>query len=180
MKFTTFDIEGLVLIEPLLLNDDRGYFFESYHKNRFENAGLNLNFVQDNESCSAKNVLRGLHYQIAPYEQGKLVRVICGAALDVVVDIRAKSKTFGKYVKVLLDDKQKNMLWIPPGFAHGFLSLIENTVFVYKCTNFYNKASEKGIFWNDPEIGIDWGIKDPLVSPKDLELPLLKQAEYAF
>lgn len=174
MKFTPLDINGLVLIEPKILNDSRGYFFESWHEKRFAEAGLKLNFVQDNESCSAKNVLRGFHFQVAPYEQGKLVRVIKGAALDVVVDIRKNSPSYGKHLKVMLDDKQRNMLWIPPGFAHGFLSMEDNTVFVYKCTGIYDKAAEKGIRWNDPDLNIDWGITDPLVSDKDLELPLFK------
>ncbi|MEO5570923.1 MAG: dTDP-4-dehydrorhamnose 3,5-epimerase [Bacteroidia bacterium] len=175
MKFTPLELKGLVLIEPKILTDNRGYFFESWHEKRFADAGLNLNFVQDNESCSAKGVLRGFHFQIPPYEQGKLVRVVKGSALDIVVDIRKSSQTYGKHYKVLLDDKQRNVLWIPPGFAHGFLSMEENTVFVYKCTNFYDKPSEKGILWNDPELDIDWGINNPLVSDKDLELPGLKE-----
>jgi dTDP-4-dehydrorhamnose 3,5-epimerase len=170
MKFTQVELQGLVLIEPKILTDSRGYFFESWHEKRFVEAGLQTNFVQDNESCSLKGVLRGFHFQIAPYEQGKLVRVVKGSALDVVVDIRKNSESYGKHYKVVLDDRQRNMLWIPPGFAHGFLSLEDNTVFVYKCTNFYDKPSEKGILWNDPDLNIDWGIKHPLVSDKDLEL----------
>ncbi|MEP7169233.1 MAG: dTDP-4-dehydrorhamnose 3,5-epimerase [Bacteroidota bacterium] len=174
MKFTSLELNGLVLIEPKLLSDSRGYFFESWHEKKFAEGGLKLNFVQDNESCSSKGVLRGFHFQIPPYEQGKLVRVIKGAALDVVVDIRKKSPTYGKHYKVVLDDKQRNMLWIPAGFAHGFLSMQDDTVFVYKCTGFYDKASEKGILWNDPDLNIDWGVSSPLVSEKDLELMRIK------
>jgi dTDP-4-dehydrorhamnose 3,5-epimerase len=180
MKFIPLELNGLVLIEPKILADDRGYFFESYHEKKFADAGLKLIFLQDNESCSAKNVLRGLHFQIPPFEQGKLVRVIKGAALDVVVDIRKNSSTFGKYCKVILDDRQRNMLWIPAGFAHGFISLEENTVFVYKCTNVYDKASERGINWNDPQLNIDWGVPHPLISEKDLALPLLKGMKNLF
>jgi dTDP-4-dehydrorhamnose 3,5-epimerase len=175
MKFTPLELNGLVLIEPKILTDSRGYFFESWHEKRFIEAGLNLNFVQDNESCSSKGVLRGFHFQIAPYEQGKLVRVIKGAALDVVVDIRKNSPGYGKHYKVVLDERQRNMLWIPAGFAHGFLSLEDNTVFVYKCTNFYDKTSEKGILWNDPDLNIDWGVSNPLVSDKDMELTKFKE-----
>ena len=174
MKFTPVDIKGLVLIEPAILTDNRGYFFESWHEKKFAAGGLDLNFVQDNESCSAKGVLRGFHFQIPPFEQGKLVRVVKGAALDIVVDIRKNSPDYGKHFKVVLDDKKKNMLWIPPGFAHGFLSMEDNTVFVYKCTNFYDKPSEKGLLWNDAELNIDWGISNPLVSDKDMELSTFK------
>jgi dTDP-4-dehydrorhamnose 3,5-epimerase len=175
MKFTSPGLKGLVLIEPKILADSRGYFFESWHEKRFADAGLNLKFVQDNESCSAKGVLRGFHFQVPPYDQGKLVRVVKGAALDIVIDIRKNSAEYGKHYKVVLDDKQRNILWIPPGFAHGFLSMADDTVFVYKCTNFYDKSSEKGILWNDPDLNIDWGISHPLVSDKDLELPRLKE-----
>ena len=174
MTFKPLQLEGLVLIEPKILTDSRGYFFESWHEKRFADNGLNLSFVQDNESCSAKNVLRGFHFQISPFDQGKLVRVIKGAVMDVIVDVRKNSATYGKHLKVLLDDKERKMLWIPSGFAHGFLSLEENSVFVYKCTNVYDKASEKGILWNDPDLNIDWGITHPLVSEKDMELPRLK------
>jgi|SRR6185436_10520694 len=174
MQFIPLELKGLVLIEPKILADSRGYFFESYHEKRFADAGLKLNFVQDNESCSAKGVLRGFHFQVPPMDQGKLVRVIKGAALDIVIDIRKNSPGYGMHYKVVLDDKKRNMLWIPPGFAHGFLSLENDTVFVYKCTNFYDKLSEKGILWNDPDLKIDWGISQPLVSDKDLDLLLFK------
>ncbi len=180
MRFSTLSLEGLILIEPNVKKDARGYFFESYHKLRFEKAGLDLNFVQDNESCSSKGTLRGLHYQLPPFEQGKLVRVSKGAAIDVMVDIRKNSATFGKHCKVLLDDVKRNMLWIPPGFAHGFLSLTDNTLFLYKCTNYYDQASERGIAWNDPELNIDWEIESPLVSEKDRNLPVLKDMELIF
>jgi dTDP-4-dehydrorhamnose 3,5-epimerase len=174
MTFKPLELQGLVLIEPKILTDSRGYFFESYHEKRFADNGLHLNFVQDNESCSAKGVLRGFHFQVPPFDQGKLVRVIKGSVMDVIVDIRRNSSTYGKHLKVLLDDKDRKMLWIPSGYAHGFLSLEDDSVFVYKCTNVYNKESEKGILWNDAELGVDWGIDNPLVSDKDLELPRLK------
>jgi dTDP-4-dehydrorhamnose 3,5-epimerase len=180
MKFSPLSLEGLVLIEPNVKADARGYFFESYHRLRFETAGLDLHFVQDNESCSAKGTLRGLHYQLPPFEQGKLVRVSKGAAIDVMVDIRKNSMTFGKHCKVLLDDVSRNILWIPPGFAHGFVSLSDNTLFLYKCTNYYNQASERGIAWNDPELNIEWEIETPLVSEKDRNLPTLKDIELVF
>jgi dTDP-4-dehydrorhamnose 3,5-epimerase len=167
MKFTTTPLEGLLIIRPDVFDDDRGYFFESYNHEKFLAAGLDLKFVQDNESKSKKGVLRGLHYQAPPFEQGKLVRVISGSAMDVAVDIRKNSPTYGKWTSVVLSDKNKLMFWIPAGFAHGFITLEDDTVFFYKCTNVYNKASEGGIIWNDPDLNIDWGIRDPAVSARD-------------
>jgi dTDP-4-dehydrorhamnose 3,5-epimerase len=179
MEFKTHALKGIVEITPRILEDRRGLFFESYNENTFKKNGLDLTFVQDNHSFSYKNVLRGLHFQKPPFEQGKLVRVIKGKVLDVVVDIRPKSPTFGEHLKVELDEKRGNMLWIPAGFAHGFLTL-EDTIFVYKCTNFYNKASEDGIIWNDDALQIDWGIENPITSDKDLEYKPFTENKGAF
>lgn len=171
MNFKKLSIEGLVVIEPKLFTDDRGYFYETYNKNIFIENGLDLDFLQDNESLSSKGVLRGLHFQNPPYGQGKLIRVGSGSILDIAVDIRKESSTYGKYEAVVLSDKNKLMFWVPPGFAHGFLSLEENTKLLYKCTNVYNKEAESGIIWDDQELNIDWNYKNPLVSEKDNELP---------
>jgi dTDP-4-dehydrorhamnose 3,5-epimerase len=162
-------IEGLVLIEPIVFRDDRGYFFESFQKEKFQALGIDVDFLQDNESMSQKNVLRGLHFQIPPFAQGKLVRVVRGSVLDVAVDIRRKSKTYGKWESSVLSAENKLMMWIPEGFAHGFITLEDDTIFQYKCTNYYNKESECGIIWNDPDLKIDWGIDKPMVSEKDLK-----------
>ncbi len=175
MEIKRCAIEGLIEIQPRLFHDPRGYFLESYNVEAFEKAGLPTNFVQDNQSLSSAGVLRGLHFQAPPFAQGKLVRVITGKALDVVVDIRKSSSTYGQHHKVLLDSKLQNMFYVPPGFAHGFLTLEDNTIFAYKCTNIYNKASEGGLLWNDSDLGIDWGIKNPLVSDKDQIQPSLAQ-----
>ncbi len=173
-------IDGLVVIKPRVFEDERGYFFESWNKLSAEKAGVNLEFVQDNESLSQKGVLRGLHFQAPPFEQGKLVRVIKGAVLDVAVDIRKGSPTYGSYHKELLSGENKTQFWIPPGFAHGFLTLENDTIFAYKCTNLYNKASEGSVIWNDPDINIDWGIDNPTLSEKDIEAPLLKDFKSPF
>ncbi|RFS18005.1 dTDP-4-dehydrorhamnose 3,5-epimerase [Emticicia sp. C21] len=173
MEFRKTSIEGLIEVLPRIFGDERGYFLESYHKEAFSNNGIPFEFVQDNQSLSSAGVLRGLHFQAEPHAQGKLVRVIIGKALDVAVDLRPGSPTFGKHEKFLLDAKTQNMVYIPAGFAHGFLAL-EQCLFTYKCTNFYNKASEGGIIWNDPDLGIDWGIENPNISQKDLELPKFK------
>lgn len=173
MEFRKTSIEGLIEVLPRIFGDERGYFLESYHKQAFADNGIPFEFVQDNQSLSSAGVLRGLHFQSEPHAQGKLVRVIIGKALDVAVDLRPGSPTFGKHEKFLLDSKTQNMVYIPAGFAHGFLAL-EQCLFTYKCTNFYNKASEGGIIWNDPDLGIDWGIENPNISQKDLELPQFK------
>ena len=170
MKFTPLSIEGLILIEPTLYNDSRGFFFESYNQRLFDQNGIKFPFVQDNQSRSRKNVIRGLHFQVMPFEQGKLVSVLKGSVLDVAVDIRKGSSTFGKHISVELNEDNNHILWIPPGFAHGFSVLEDNTVFTYKCTNFYNKACEKGIIFNDSFLNIDWGVKSPIISEKDLQL----------
>lgn len=173
MEFRKTSIEGLIEVLPRIFGDERGYFLESYHKEAFSENGIPFDFVQDNQSLSSAGVLRGLHFQREPHSQGKLVRVIMGKALDVAVDLRPGSPTFGKHEKFLLDAKTQNMVYIPTGFAHGFLAL-EQCLFTYKCTSFYNKASEGGIIWNDPDLGIDWGIENPNISQKDLELPQFK------
>ena len=170
MVFKQTSIEGLIEIYPRIFEDERGHFFESYQLETFTKNGIPFEFVQDNQSFSSAGVLRGLHYQNKPFAQGKLVRVILGKAIDVAVDLRPDSPTFGKYEKFLLDATLQNMVYIPEGFGHGFAAL-ENCVFTYKCTNVYNKASESGIIWNDPDLAIDWEIKMPNVSQKDLELP---------
>jgi dTDP-4-dehydrorhamnose 3,5-epimerase len=168
MELINTGIEGLWVIKPKVFSDPRGYFFESYNKELFEKNGLHLNFVQDNQSLSHRKVLRGLHFQNPPFAQGKLVRVITGAVYDVAVDIRKGSPTYGKYFGENLTADNKLMMYIPEGFAHGFLTLEDNTIFSYKCTNFYNKASEDSIKWNDTDIGIKWNIEDPLLSEKDI------------
>lgn len=167
MKITETPFKGLFIIEPSVFEDDRGYFLESWNQQKFRENGLDFTFVQDNQSMSSANVLRGLHFQLPPWEQGKLIRVFQGSVLDVAVDLRKDQPTFGKHFSLVMTGKLKNMLWIPPGFAHGFLTLEDHTVFFYKSTNFYNRESDSGIFWNDPDLGIDWGIEDPTVSEKD-------------
>jgi dTDP-4-dehydrorhamnose 3,5-epimerase len=174
MIFLKGELEGLFEIQPRVFEDERGFFFESYSKKVFEENGLNENFVQDNQSFSIPGVLRGLHFQNPPYAQGKLVSVLKGKVLDVAVDIRRHSPTFGKYQLFEISDQKKNMVYIPAGFAHGFVA-IEPSIFCYKCTNLYNKQSEGGIRWNDPDLNINWGIKNPIVSSKDMELPTLNQ-----
>lgn len=166
-------IEGLIELIPRVFDDERGHFFESYNKALFASLGLPMAFVQDNQSFSTKGVLRGLHMQNEPFAQGKLVRVITGQVLDVAVDLRLGSPTFGQYETFLLDAKLANMAYIPEGFAHGFVALTD-AIFSYKCTNVYNKAAESGILWNDPDLAIDWGISTPNVSEKDRELKSLR------
>ncbi len=167
MKIIKTEIPDVLIIKPDVYEDERGYFFESYNKEKFKASGIEQDFVQDNESKSQKGVLRGLHFQKPPYAQGKLVRVMKGAVLDVAVDIRKKSPYYSKWVSIVLTDKNKWMYWVPKGFAHGFVTLENNTVFFYKCTNVYNKQSEGGIFWNDPDLNIKWNIENPILSEKD-------------
>lgn len=168
MEVIETKIPDLVIIKPTVFQDDRGYFFESYNKEKFLSKGIDQNFVQDNESKSMKGVLRGLHFQKPPFSQGKLVRVMKGAVLDVAVDLRKKSPTFGQWESIVLTDENKFMYWVPPGFAHGFVTLEDHTVFFYKCTNVYNKESEGSLRWNDPTLNIDWGdIAEPILSGKD-------------
>lgn len=180
MDVTTFKIQGPLLIKPRIFRDDRGYFYESYNAPVFNKDGIAAVFVQDNQSASLKNVLRGLHFQAPPFDQGKLVRVVKGAVHDVAVDIRKGSPTYGQHLKVELTEENKFMFWIPPGFAHGFLSLENDTLFLYKCTNVYDKQSEGGLLWNDPDLNIDWGVSEPLVSEKDMELSAWKNFNSPF
>jgi len=180
MEFKTFDITGVVEIIPKKFGDARGLFFESYSYKVFAEAGIDVNFVQDNQSLSQKGVLRGLHFQRPPYAQGKLVRVTTGSVLDVAVDIRKSSPTYGQAVTCKLDAAQHNMLYIPPGFAHGFVALQDNTTFLYKCTDYYQPAAEGGIIWNDPELNINWNIENPLISAKDAVLPRLTHFDSPF
>ncbi|MCC6372447.1 MAG: dTDP-4-dehydrorhamnose 3,5-epimerase [Bacteroidia bacterium] len=174
MEIIETKLKGVVVLKPKVFADARGYFFESYNYNLFKQAGLDLNFVQDNQSLSQKGVLRGLHFQNNPHAQGKLVRVITGAVFDVAVDIRKNSPTYGQWFGLELSEENKWMMYIPEGFAHGFATLRDNTVFSYKCTNFYNKASEDCILWNDEQLAIDWNIENPLLSEKDMQGKLFK------
>jgi dTDP-4-dehydrorhamnose 3,5-epimerase len=180
MEFEPTAIPEVVLIRPKVFGDPRGYFFESWEEQKFAAAGLGMKFVQDNESRSARNILRGLHYQIQQ-TQGKLVRVVTGAVFDVVVDIRRSSASFGRWVGVTLSEENHHMLWVPPGFAHGFLVLSEAAHFVYRCTDFWAPAHERAIAWNDPDLGIDWPLPQgvqPLLSAKDAVAKSFRDAEY--
>ena len=179
MKVTPLNIPDVLLIEPQVFGDDRGFFYESFNQNKFEEAiGKKINFVQDNHSKSVKGVLRGLHYQLTPKAQGKLVRVIQGEVFDVAVDLRQSSPTFGKWVGEILSGDNKRQLWIPEGFAHGFLTLSDTAEFLYKTTDFYSKDHEEAIQWNDKTIGIDWPIKEVSLSSKDSAAVSFKEAKY--
>ena len=168
MEVKKTKISGVFLIKPQVFKDNRGHFFESFNSKKFnESTGLDVQFVQDNQSLSSKNVLRGLHFQHPPFSQAKLVSVIKGEVLDVVVDIRKESDTFGEYIAENLNEENHHQLFIPEGMAHGFLTLKDDTIFSYKCSNYYDKSSEDGIIWNDGNLKIDWKIKNPLVSEKD-------------
>lgn len=176
MRVQKTDIEGVLIVEPTVHGDQRGYFMESFSERDFEAAtGLTVRFVQDNESRSRRGVLRGLHFQREPYAQAKLVRVVQGRVLDVAVDIRPGSATFGKYVTVELSAENHRQLFIPKGFAHGYVVLEEDTVFQYKCDEYYHPESEDGIAWNDPQIGIEWGVEESevVISQKDMNRKLL-------
>jgi len=171
MKVESFHIEGPLLFTPNVFGDSRGHFFESYSKEFFSKHGVENDFVQDNQSLSNKGTLRGLHFQAPPFDQGKLVRVSRGTVIDIIVDIRKSSPTYGQNVAIELSESNFKLFWVPPGFAHGFSVLEDNTVFQYKCTNYYNKPSEGGVFYNDPELKLNWQINEPIVSEKDLILP---------
>jgi dTDP-4-dehydrorhamnose 3,5-epimerase len=175
--FTPLTISDVILIKPKSFPDNRGYFLESFKASDFEKANLPSHFVQDNFSFSKKNVIRGLHYQKNPKAQGKLVSVLKGSVWDVAVDIRRESPTCLKWLAAKLSDKNHNMLYIPPGFAHGFIALTDDVHLLYKCTNEYAPESDAGIRWNDPDIAITWPAGNPIVSPKDAELPLLQYVE---
>ena len=179
MNVIKTDIDGLLIIEPKIFNDSRGYFFESYTKSRYSSLGIGADFVQDNESSSSYGVVRGLHYQLPPYSQSKLVRVIYGNVLDVAVDLRRQSPTFGRYFSVELSHEIKRQLFIPKGFAHGFAVLSERAVFAYKCDNYYAPEYERGILFNDPSLSIDWKIpaEKMIISDKDRKYPNFENAE---
>lgn len=181
MNIETFDISGLALIETRQFKDERGYFFESFNQTLFEEAiGKKINFVQDNISVSKKGVIRGLHLQAAPFAQGKLVRVLKGSVIDVAVDIRKDSPTYGKSVSVFLSAENGKQFWIPAGFAHGFSALEEDTIFSYKCTNFYSPVSEMGIRFDDPTLAIDWKVEKIIVNEKDYANSFFKDFESPF
>ena len=167
MNFVKTEIEGLIVIEPKVFKDDRGYFYESYNYDLFRINGVEDVFVQDNESLSQKNVLRGLHFQKPPYSQAKLIRVVQGKVLDVAVDLRKNSKTYGKHCAIELSSENKKMFYIPEGFAHGFLTLEDDTIFSYKCSGFYNPSSEDALLWNDKYLNINWNVENPILSEKD-------------
>ncbi|MCH5599082.1 dTDP-4-dehydrorhamnose 3,5-epimerase [Niabella ginsengisoli] len=182
MSFTKTPLDGLLVFEPRIFEDNRGHFFEAYNKSLFEAEGLQYNFVQDNQSFSKYGTIRGLHYQQNPYAQCKLVRVLHGSILDVAVDIRKKSATYGKVFSIELTEENKKQLLIPAGFAHGFSVLSETAVVMYKCDKLYNKESEGGIIYNDPHLALDWQLSEGagIVSEKDLLLPQLKECKNNF
>lgn len=181
-KFTYTEIEGVFIAEPAVFPDERGYFMETYNENDFKEEGIDLTFVQDNQSKSSKGVLRGLHFQ-KTQPQGKLVRVISGEVFDVAVDLRKASRTYGKWIGVRLSAENKKQFFIPKGFAHGFVVLSDEAEFVYKCTEFYHGEDESGIKWDDEDIGIDWpldGIDEIILSDKDKELKSFKEAKIKY
>jgi len=174
----TFDIEGLMLITPKVFGDNRGFFKETYSKKDFAGElGVEIDFVQDNFSHSGKDILRGLHWQTEPYAQDKLVRVARGKLIDVAVDIRKDSPTFGQHVKVELSEENHKIFLVPKGFAHGFLTLTDIVDFEYKVSNYYAPDNDRGIAWNDPDLGIDWGVESPILSEKDTKHPFLKDID---
>ena len=180
MKITKTEIDGLLILEPDVYGDKRGYFFEAYNKKRFEKHGLNFEFVQDNFSRSVKGTVRGLHYQVGEFAQEKLCEALYGKVLDVAVDIRFGSPTFGKYVAVELSEDNHKQFWIPKGFAHGFSVLSDFAIFHYKVTNYYNKESERGIIYNDKTLAIDWKVEKPILSEKDLKAKSFNEIEKDF
>ena len=178
--FKRLEIPGVVLIEPRVFEDERGFFMETYKMPDFVAAGIKGNFVQENHSRSSKGILRGLHYQNPPFEQGKLVRAIRGKIFDVAVDIRKGSPTWGKWIGVVLSEENRNIIYVPAGFAHGFCVLSKIAEVFYKTTNVYSAESEAGIIWNDEDLNIQWPVKDPILSQKDEKLPSLKNADIRF
>ncbi|WP_374724064.1 dTDP-4-dehydrorhamnose 3,5-epimerase [Calidifontibacillus erzurumensis] len=178
MKVKETIFEGVFILEPHVFHDNRGFFMESYNKKLLEENGINIDFVQDNHSFSKDaGVLRGLHYQLKPKAQTKLVRVGMGAIFDVIVDIRKNSKTFGKCFSIILSEENKRQLLIPKGFAHGFCTLVPNTIVMYKVDNYYDPKYDRGIRWDDPDLGIDWPVSIPILSEKDKKLPFLKNID---
>jgi len=182
MKIIETGFDGLYVIQPKIFADSRGYFFESFKQDNFSEAGIKFNPVQDNESKSVKGVIRGLHYQLKPYDQAKLIRVVTGKIFDVAVDLRKKSETYGKWFGIELDSESKTQFFIPRGFAHGFSVLSDNAIIQYKCDNSYNPQFERGISLNDPELKIDWKTNNSIrvISDKDLNHPVFKEAENNF
>lgn len=179
MQFINHPFAGVIECIPTKFHDERGFFYESYNQKRFAANGISEDFIQDNFSYSVPGVLRGLHFQKDPHAQGKLVRCMTGKVKDVIVDLRKSSPTYGQHTSFILDANQGNMLYVPVGFAHGFIAL-EETIFVYKCTEFWNKESESGLRWNDPSLQISWGIDHPIVADKDQILPLFDPNEVIF
>jgi dTDP-4-dehydrorhamnose 3,5-epimerase len=180
MNFVPTNLDGCFVLEPKIIEDERGYFMESFNENTFQKAlGIDIHFVQDNQSFSSKGVLRGLHYQVGDYAQSKLVRALTGEILDVAVDVRPNSSTFGNYFSVVLSAENQKQLFIPAGFAHGFLVLSDAATLFYKCDQFYNKQSEGGIIFNDPTLNIDWGEEETnwIISEKDRNLPAFENAK---
>jgi dTDP-4-dehydrorhamnose 3,5-epimerase len=175
LKFMETSLRGVLILEPRVYADDRGFFLETWNARGFREGGIDEEFVQDNHSRSGRGVLRGLHYQ-EPNAQGKLVRCSHGSMFDVAVDIRAGSPQFRKWFGTELSDKNQRMLWVPPGFAHGFCALTDECDVIYKCTTFYDGAADRSIAWNDPDIGIDWPLSSPVLSAKDMAAPRLKDA----
>ena len=173
MNIKETGLKGVLILEPDVFPDERGFFLETFNSARYQDAGICVNFVQDNVSFSKKGVLRGLHFQ-HPQSQGKLVQVLSGQVFDVAVDIRIGSPTFGQWESFELSDANHRQIYIPPGFAHGYCVISETAIFSYKCTDFYNPATEGGIIWNDPELNIDWPIREPILSPKDAGYPRVK------
>ncbi len=180
MKIIKTKLKEIFIIEPDIFYDKRGYFFESYNEEKYKEIGINEIFVQDNQSFSLKSVIRGLHYQVGENAQGKLIRVLSGKILDVAVDIRFGSPTFGKYVSAKLSAENNHQIWLPKGFAHGFAVISEIATISYKCTKPYSKADERGIIFNDPDLAIDWKIKNPIVSDKDKKQSKFKEIQRDF
>lgn len=174
MEISATGFDNLFIIETQVYGDNRGYFYEGYNRKVLNDKGLEIDIAQTNISKSQVGVVRGLHFQNPPFAQGKLIRVLKGSVLDVVVDLRKKSSTFGKSFSIELSEKNAKCLWVPPGFAHGFRTLEDETIFYYDCTQVYNKEAEGSIRWNDPELNIDWGISNPILSEKDRNAPLFK------
>jgi len=173
VKIIETELDGVLILEPDVFGDERGYFMETYQQERYSAAGIRVNFVQDNVSFSQKNTLRGLHYQ-HPQAQAKLVTVLCGEVFDVAVEIRRGSQTFGKWFGALLSGDNKRQVFVPAGFAHGFSVLSETALFNYKCSNFYAPSCEGGVAWNDPDLGVDWKVREPILSEKDAKFPRLR------
>ena len=180
MEIIKTPLPDLLILKPKVFADARGHFFESFNIQKFRDLGIDVHFIQDNQSLSNAGVLRGLHFQKPPHAQGKLVRVVKGAVMDVAVDIRKGSPTYGQYYMAELSEENFEQLYIPPGFAHGFLTLRDNTIFQYKCTNLYNQPSEGAIRWDDPQIGIKWNVENPVLSDKDKIASLFKDFESPF